>query len=346
MGVSMYLVFNNKLGKPTQKLNRLLLFMFTFVAYLFIGALIHQLLNYDQDLDQQQSLIDNLVDFIQNQSECINRTDVNFLFGIIDEALDKGIKLNSKMLRNDTSSSSSFESNWLFGGETLFFTFTLLTTIGYGHLAPSTPNGKLFCIFYISLGVPLTLVLLQSIVNRLELTFLGSNEETRKLMRLKSSKTKKNAKKNQLAAVNSSLISSSSNDLNNSNSSSSSSSFNESNQLIDNEKKTNKKYSTISNDSSNEQLVKVRTTQPKRKLYSHYYKLLFTLILILILFVYLLPAYILSVHTEEKWSFLDSIYYIYISVSTIGFGDFVPGTDKPGPYRNYYRLAITCNLLI
>lgn len=40
----------------------------------------------------------------------------------------------------------------------IFFTATLLTTIGYGNLVPVTPSGRMFCIFYALFGVPLILI--------------------------------------------------------------------------------------------------------------------------------------------------------------------------------------------
>ncbi|VDN55130.1 unnamed protein product [Dracunculus medinensis] len=40
----------------------------------------------------------------------------------------------------------------------LFFTTTLLTTIGYGNLVPVTVNGRMFCIAYALFGVPLILI--------------------------------------------------------------------------------------------------------------------------------------------------------------------------------------------
>ncbi|KIH53226.1 Ion channel [Ancylostoma duodenale] len=40
----------------------------------------------------------------------------------------------------------------------LFFTATLLTTIGYGNLVPVTWHGRMFCIAYALLGVPLILI--------------------------------------------------------------------------------------------------------------------------------------------------------------------------------------------
>uniref|UniRef100_A0AC34QHE6 Potassium channel domain-containing protein n=1 Tax=Panagrolaimus sp. JU765 TaxID=591449 RepID=A0AC34QHE6_9BILA len=40
----------------------------------------------------------------------------------------------------------------------IFYTTTLLTTIGYGNLVPVTFEGRMFCIFYALLGVPLILI--------------------------------------------------------------------------------------------------------------------------------------------------------------------------------------------
>lgn len=39
--------------------------------------------------------------------------------------------------------------------------------LGYGHAAPSTDSGKVFCMFYALLGIPLTLVMFQSLGERI-----------------------------------------------------------------------------------------------------------------------------------------------------------------------------------
>ncbi|KAK6042947.1 Ion channel [Cooperia oncophora] len=46
---------------------------------------------------------------------------------------------------------------WSFGNA-LIFTFSVITTIGYGHIAPETFYGRLFVIFFGLVGVPLTLL--------------------------------------------------------------------------------------------------------------------------------------------------------------------------------------------
>uniref|UniRef100_A0A669Q095 Potassium two pore domain channel subfamily K member 3 n=1 Tax=Phasianus colchicus TaxID=9054 RepID=A0A669Q095_PHACC len=46
---------------------------------------------------------------------------------------------------------------WKFAGS-FYFAITVITTIGYGHAAPSTDGGKVFCMVYALLGIPLTLL--------------------------------------------------------------------------------------------------------------------------------------------------------------------------------------------
>lgn len=63
----------------------------------------------------------------------------------------------------------------------------------------------------------------------------------------------------------------------------------------------------------------------------------------------LIPAWIF-VTLEQDWNFLDSLYFCFISLTTIGLGDYVPGethSKEANPHPHLYRLGITgaCTLI-
>ncbi|XP_078255226.1 potassium channel subfamily K member 1-like [Rhinoraja longicauda] len=67
--------------------------------------------------------------------------------------------------------------------------------------------------------------------------------------------------------------------------------------------------------------------------------------LLLILCFFLIPAAVFT-QLEKNWSFLESIYFCFISLSTIGLGDYVPGEVVHQRLRELYKLAITVYLMI
>lgn len=60
--------------------------------------------------------------------------------------------------------------------------------------------------------------------------------------------------------------------------------------------------------------------------------------------VVIIPATIFT-SLEPGWSFLDSIYYIFISLTTIGLGDYVPSDGIDKKYFTLYRLTVTVYLI-
>ncbi|XP_066302457.1 potassium channel subfamily K member 10-like [Branchiostoma lanceolatum] len=48
---------------------------------------------------------------------------------------------------------------------------------------------------------------------------------------------------------------------------------------------------------------------------------------------FVVPAWV--VHVVEKWTFLESVYFMFVSLSTIGFGDFVTGNQKQHYWEGY-----------
>ncbi|KAL7978291.1 hypothetical protein Chor_014830, partial [Crotalus horridus] len=54
----------------------------------------------------------------------------------------------------------------------------------------------------------------------------------------------------------------------------------------------------------------------------------------------LIPAICFCI-LKDNWTFLESIYFCFISLSTIGLGDFVPRVMSPPSLHGFYELSIT-----
>lgn len=149
--------------------------------------------------------------------------------------------------------------------DALYFSMTVSTTIGYGHISPSGNAGKVVCMIYALVGIPLTGILLAWTSE-----FFGE-----KLFQLFKSK-------------------------------------------LDSEKQHSKRIIAAA-----------------------------TVIYIAIgflVFVFV-PAIIFT--AIEDWSYLESVYYCFITLTTIGFGDFVTGNRSKGSsYLYVYQVGVILWIMI
>uniref|UniRef100_A0A8C4SW76 Potassium channel, subfamily K, member 2a n=1 Tax=Erpetoichthys calabaricus TaxID=27687 RepID=A0A8C4SW76_ERPCA len=148
---------------------------------------------------------------------------------------------------NPSENSSNQTSLWDLSSS-FFFAGTVITTIGFGNISPHTEGGKIFCIIYALLGIPLFGFLLAGVGDQLG-TIFGKA----------------------IAKV-------------------------------------------------EDMFVKWNVSQTKIRVISTVLFILFGCLLFVAI-----PAIIFK-HIEG-WSALESIYFVVITLTTIGFGDFVAGKD-------------------
>ncbi|XP_028657929.1 potassium channel subfamily K member 1-like [Erpetoichthys calabaricus] len=147
----------------------------------------------------------------------------------------------------------------------LFFLTAFLTTSGYGETVPISDGGKVFCIIYSLLGIPITVFLLACIIQNLMLYLIWRPI---------------------------------------------------------NYVHTRWGYS-------------VGTI-----------KLLSTLLLatLVVTCFFIIPAGIFT--QVEDWNFMESLYFCFISLSTIGIGDNIPGNAKNQAVRQAFEFGISCYLIL
>lgn len=227
----------------------ILFYVLFYGTYLVSGALVFSALEAPIENQIRLDLIRAKQDFLVRHPDVLD-DDLESLLDEVVRASNHGVSAS----RNVTGG-----PNWSFG-QSLFFSSTVVTTIGYGHVTPLSQPGKLFCMIYALLGIPLTLVLLSALVERLLLPATAL-----------------------LRSLNAAL----------------------------------------------------------GHLYRPFTIRLVHLTIIVttfLVFFLVVPAGIFA-YLEPEWDFLDSFYYCFISLTTVGLGDYIPG-DSPGqPYRPFYKIA-------
>lgn len=138
----------------------------------------------------------------------------------------------------------------------------IVTFSGYGHVTPLSKEGKVFCILYALLGIPLTLVLLTAMVERLMIP------------------------------------------------------------------------STLFLQFLNSRLGHIYQPFNIRLLH-------FAIIVVILVTLFIFIPALIFAHIEPDWDYLDSLYYCFISLTTVGLGDYIPGDAPDQKYRPLYKVATT-----
>jgi potassium channel subfamily K protein 1 len=228
---------------------RLCLLICFYVVYLFCGASVFDALESPYEAKTISDLNKYVRLFRDRHNACVSDQDLNDFIQLISVYNDKGVPATNNV---------SKEQNWSFG-QSVFYAGTVLTTIGYGNVSPLTKLGKIFCMLFAIVGIPVTLLLLYAIIERLmKLTGYLLASFTQQMLRV---------------------------------------------------------------------------TSCMQRSHIHVLFALLSALFVLIVF-FLIPAAIYS-HIEH-WSYLNAFYYCFISLTTVGLGDYVPGDSDIQDHRHLY----------
>jgi len=124
--------------------------------YLLFGAAIIQAIESPVSTLEHRKAVSFARDFLKGR-DCISEHDLEEFIQGIEAAARMGVSASLNVTGDTT---------WNFANA-IFFAGTLITTIGYGNTAPLSDWGKVFCILYAAVGVPLTLIMFTALVERL-----------------------------------------------------------------------------------------------------------------------------------------------------------------------------------
>ncbi|KAK4883721.1 hypothetical protein RN001_007040 [Aquatica leii] len=235
---------------------RLTILALGYITFLIFGALVFSAIETPEEMGLVREIRQTRGAFLEN-NKCVSDEELESLIVEIVKASNRGVS---------AVQNASGSPNWSFG-QSLFFSSTVITTIGYGHVTPLSRSGKVFCIIYATVGIPLTLVLLSALVERLLIPTVWFL-----------------------------------------------------------------------------QFLNSRLGHLYQSFNIRIFHLLIMVAIFLIFFMFV-PAVIFAA-CEPEWDYLDSFYYCFISLTTIGLGDYIPGDSIGQPHRPLYKIATAGYLFI
>ncbi|XP_072345336.1 potassium channel, subfamily K, member 16-like [Scyliorhinus torazame] len=226
-----------------------------YFAYLLIGAAVFQALELKEESELKARVWRMKAQFLNISSTSpAARQALEELVEAITEAIKHGVN----PIGNDSNSS---HSNWDFSSS-FFFAVTVVSTIGYGNISPTTAGGQIFCVFYALFGIPVHVIILSHVGKNLT----SHSEKVGVYLSKKGVKEKR---------------------------------------------------------------VKLLT-------------FLFFLVIGAVVFL-ALPPLVFCIF--ENWSYREGVYYAFITLSTIGFGDYVVGADPHRTFHRFYRALVAIWIL-
>ncbi|TSN57777.1 Potassium channel subfamily K member 13 [Bagarius yarrelli] len=130
---------------------RIVLLGLVLVLYMFFGAAVFSALEEPSERQAYKKWEKKISDFVQEHS--VSRLDLQVLLNDYKVANNAGIWVRGE------------KTIWDFPGA-FYFVTTVISTIGYGHSAPSTTSGKIFLIFFGPIGCAAAILLFNLFLER------------------------------------------------------------------------------------------------------------------------------------------------------------------------------------
>uniref|UniRef100_A0A3Q4GD81 Potassium two pore domain channel subfamily K member 2 n=1 Tax=Neolamprologus brichardi TaxID=32507 RepID=A0A3Q4GD81_NEOBR len=151
------------------------------VLYLVMGAAVFRSLEQPHESEQRLAILSQKLQFLSRHS-CVNQSQLEELVKQVVSAIRSGVNPAGTM----TNNSSLWDLSSAF-----FFAGTVITTIGFGNISPHTEGGRIFCIVYALLGIPLFGFLLAGVGDQLGTIFgKGIDKVEKMFVHWKISQTK------------------------------------------------------------------------------------------------------------------------------------------------------------
>lgn len=193
-------------------------------------------------------------------------------------------------------------NSWIFESSILF-TMTLITTIGYGHITPETWDGQIISMCYSLIGIPFFVLWISRLSQRFGDIFRSGYSRVLiifKYIRFKCCPKRNNRKKSYINNIPLEKM--------------------ELESLKDMEFDS---FSNFSEDSYDNFFLEA--TNQFKLLKKPVKKVSIPLVIVIAIIALYIYIGSLVLNYLEGWNFLQSVYFSFISMSSIGFGDYVPG---------------------
>jgi len=131
-------------------------------CYTAAGAAVFQWLEQPHELAQskimQEKVLDQKAQLLatwdpHHPQHSSDNDTVLQLMDLYESALHEAVSNRVPLQKGAVS------AHWTYT-QSVFFSATVLTTIGYGNIAPATTSGRIFCIFFALIGIPFTLTVI------------------------------------------------------------------------------------------------------------------------------------------------------------------------------------------